>query len=181
MPSMRIGLVRHFPVEHGFLRGWRTAAELQTWRHEYDASPAIIGKADLRSTTWDECLCSDLERAVSTAHALFSGPVEKTALLGEPELAEFQTGNLRLPVWVWRWMLRFSWLTAHRSQRASRDEFRRRVTAVADLLEAKSGATLVVSHAGMMAYLSKELRRRGFVGPKLRIAKHAALYVYEKA
>ena len=41
--------------------------------------------------------------------------------------------------------------------------------------------TLVVSHAGIMAYLSSELRRRGFAGPKLRIAKHATAYVYEKA
>jgi hypothetical protein len=40
--------------------------------------------------------------------------------------------------------------------------------------------TLVVSHAGMMAYLSAELRRRGFAGPKLRWAKHATAYIYEK-
>ena len=43
-----------------------------------------------------------------------------------------------------------------------------------------TGDTLVVSHAGMMAYLSADLRRRGYSGPKLRIAKHATLYTYEK-
>ena len=176
---MRIGLVRHFPVEQALPSGWKTAAELHTWRQDYDASPAIVGQTELGSLVWDECLSSDLERAVVTATAIFSGPVEKTPLLREPELAQFQTGKLRLPVWLWRWMLRISWMSGHRSQRACRDDFRRRVIAVADLLERKSGNILVVSHAGMMAYLSAELRRRGFVGPKLRIAKHATLYVYE--
>ena len=181
MRTMRIGLVRHFPVEHGLPTGWRTAAELQAWRQQYDASPAIVGPADLRSTTWDECFSSDLERAVATARALFNGPIEKTPLLREPEFAPFRTGNLRLPIAMWRWVLRLSWVTGHRSQRACRDEFRRRVADVADLLEQKSGAILVVSHAGIMAYLSRELRRRGFTGPKLRIAQHATLYVYEKS
>ncbi len=153
---------------------------MQSWRAAYDASPAIVGAADLRSTTWDECLSSDLERAVTTARALFSGTIEQTPLLREPEFAPFRTGNLRLPIWMWRWVLRLAWMTGHRSQRVFRDEFRRRVSKVADLLEQRSGAILVVSHAGIMAYLSRELRRRGFVGPKLRIAQHATLYVYEK-
>lgn len=134
----------------------------------------------MNSIGWDECLSSDLDRAVATASAIFNGPIEKTALLREPELAQFQTGALRLPVWGWRWILRLSWMSGHRSQRSGRDDFRRRVLALADLLERKSGSILVVSHAGMMAYLSAELRRRGFAGPKLRIAQHAKLYLYER-
>ena len=35
--------------------------------------------------------------------------------------------------------------------------------------------------AGMMAMLSAELRRRGFTGPRLRIAAHARAYVYSRA
>ena len=177
---MRLGLLRHFPVEEGFPGGWRTAAELQRWREQYDVSPAIVGAADVGAVPWDECLSSDLERAFATARAVFNGPIEKSALLREPEFAQFRTGRLRLPLSVWRWVLRLSWLTGHHSQRACRNDFRIRVRAVADLLETKSGNVLVVSHAGMMAYLSAELRRRGFVGPKLRVAKHATLYVYEK-
>ena len=170
---MRIGLLRHFPVEEGFPAGWRTAAELQRWREQYDVSPAIVGTADVGALPWDECLSTDLERAFATARAVFRGPIKKTALL--------VNRSLRLPLSVWRWVLRLSWLTGHRSQRACRNEFRTRVRAVADLLETKSGNILVVSHAGMMAYLSAELRRRGFAGPKLRVAKHATLYLYEKA
>ena len=178
---MRVGLVRHFPVEQALPTGWRTDAELRAWRQAYDASAIVVGAVDLRSTTWDECLSSDLERAVATARALFDGPIEQTALLREPEFAAFGTGQLRMPIWIWRWVLRLAWMTGHRSQRPCRDEFRQRVSAVADVLEQKRGATLVVSHAGMMAYLCRELRRRGFIGPKLRIAQHATLYLYEKS
>lgn len=177
---MLIGLIRHFPVEQQFPSGWKTAAELHLWRQQYDASPAILGQADLGSFEWTHCISSDMERTVATAKAVFDGPVEQTPLLREPDLAQFRTGDLRLPVWIWRWVLRLSWVTGHKSQRACREDFRRRVVAAADLLEARKGDILVASHGGMMAYLSAELRRRGFRGPKLRIPKHATLYVYEK-
>ena len=177
---MRIGLVRHFPVEQQFPRGWKSTSELLEWRRQYDAAPVIVGPADIGSLEWTKCLSSDLERAVATAKVVFSGLIEQTSLLREADFAPFKTGRLRLPVWVWRMMLGLSWATGHRSQRANRDEFRRRVAAAADLLEEKKGDVLVVSHAGMMSYLSKEIRRRGFVGPKLRMPKHATLYLYEK-
>ena len=176
----RIGLLRHFPVEQPFPSGWRTAAELRWWLQQYNSSPTILGQADLGSFPWTQCISSDMERALTTARAVFSGPIEQNTLFREVDFAPFQTGGLRLPVWIWRWLLQLSWVSGHPSQRAFRDEFCRRVTAAADLLETMTGDTLVVSHAGMMAYLSAELRRRGYSGPKLRIAKHATLYTYEK-
>lgn len=175
----RIGLVRHFPVQHPLPRGWKTAADLHRWRTEYDASPTIPEPLELGVRPWAACLCSDLARTVTTARAAFSGSLEVTPLLREPELAEFRTGNLRLPVWVWRWVLRLAWLTGHRSQRAGRDEFKGRVQRVADLLVSRGSSVLVVSHAGMMAYLSAELKRRGYEGPNLRLPKPARLYVFE--
>jgi hypothetical protein len=177
---MRIGLVRHLPVGQQLPRGWMSTAELLEWRRQYDASPVIFGPTDVGSFEWTECLSSDLERAIATAKVVFGGSIEQTSLLREADFAPFKTGRLRLPVWVWRMMLGLSWATGHRSQRANRDEFRRRVVDAADLLEAKQGDILVVSHAGMMSYLSKELRRRGFLGPKLRMPRHATLYLYEK-
>jgi len=90
------------------------------------------------------------------------------------------TGNLRLPTKVWYWMLRLAWLTGQASQRACRDEFQQRMHAVADRLGGLERDTLVVSHAGMMVYLSRELRQRGFVGPKLSVAEHARAYVYTR-
>lgn len=177
---MRIGLIRHFPVEQPLPSGWITAAELQQWRTRYDAANVIPTPIDLASGSWSACLSSDLDRAIVTAKAAYAGEIEITPLLREPELALFRTGGLRLPVWLWRWVLRFSWMMGHRSQRQCRDDFRSRVSALADALENREGDTLVVSHAGMMAYLSAVLTQRGYSGPKLRVARHAQLYVYEK-
>jgi broad specificity phosphatase PhoE len=177
---MRIGLFRHFPVAEPLPSGWKTSAELLEWRQRYDMAEIKIGPANLGSGRWQRCLVSDLPRAVMTAKAVFDDDIELTELLREAEFASFRTGPLRLPVWMWKWILRFVWLTGHRSQRATRDDFRRRVLAVADRLCGGQEDVLVVSHAGMMAYLSAELRRRGFNGPKLRIAEHATVYIYEK-
>jgi broad specificity phosphatase PhoE len=178
---MRIGLIRHFPVEQPLPSGWKTTAELEIWRQQYDTSPVILGQVDLGSTHWAQCISSDMERAVATAKTVFCRAIEKTALLREANFAQFHTGNLRLPVWLWFWIFRLSWATGHQSQRACRDDFRQRVIASANMLEGRTSHTLAVSHAGMMLFLSAELRQRGFCGPKLGIAKHATLYIYEKS
>jgi broad specificity phosphatase PhoE len=178
---MRIGLMRHFPVKHGLPSGWVTAQQLMQWRVDYDASEVTQCRIDAGPANWQRCLASDLSRAYVTAQAAYAGPITQTALLREAEFLPFRTGRLLLPVWVWRWVLRVAWMTAHASQRAARDDFRQRVRAVAEMLEADATDTLVVSHAGTMAFLRKELVRRGFRGPGFRIAAHARLYMYERA
>ena len=177
---MRIGLIRHFPVEERLPSGLRTAEELHEWRARYEASPATVGPIDVGALPWGCCISSDLPRAVITAKTAFPGPVECTSLLREPEFSQFQTGGLRLPVWAWRCLMGLAWMMGHESQRSCRDDFLGRVSAIADAIEARNADVLVVSHAGMMAYLSRELRRRGFEGPKFGIAEHAKLYVFER-
>lgn len=177
---MRIGLIRHFPVQHPMPSGWMNAAQIHAWRDDYDRAAVTVSDIDLGPTAWRRCISSDVERAFVTARSVFTGEIARTPQLREPELAAFRTGRLRLPPRGWRWLLRAAWLTAHRSQRAARDDFLGRVRAMAETLESATEDTLVVSHAGMMAYLSRELRRRGFAGPKLRIAEPARLYVFER-
>ncbi|MBN8626982.1 MAG: histidine phosphatase family protein [Planctomycetes bacterium] len=162
-------------------RGWLTADDLVRWRSRYDVAEVMAGDFELGAVDWKSCLSSDLPRTRATAAAVFPGPVTATDLLREPEFARFATRRLRMPIRAWQILMHLAWLTGHASQRAKRDDFRRRVTCVADRLTAESQDTLVVSHAGMMAYLSRELLRRGFQGPKLRIAKHAVVYVYKRA
>ncbi|MGC3966267.1 MAG: histidine phosphatase family protein [Pirellulales bacterium] len=176
--TLRIGLLRHFPVSEQLPAGWRTADELAEWRAIYDRSETIVGPYDLAGIDWQSCVASDLSRTIATAQRVFAGPFTTTPLLREPEFATFATGRLRLPLRAWQVVLQIAWLSGHRSQRDHRDDFRRRVSAVADQLSAATRDTLVVSHAGMMAYLGRELCRRGFRGPTLRIAKHARAYVY---
>lgn len=182
---MRIGLLRHFPVVDGFPRGWRTSEELLAWLESYDRGEVMIGEFDLGGIEWNVCVASDLPRARVTAEAVFrGGEIELTSLLREGRFASFGTGRLRLPVKLWEWVLRVAWLTGHRTQRACRDELRERVRMMAERLakraEEERQDTLVVSHAGVMLYLSEELRRRGFIGPKMGIARHARVYVFDR-
>ena len=156
-----------------------SADDLHTWLYNYDRAEVVLGDFDLGGIDWKTCIASDMNRASATARHVYGGEIEYTPLLREPLLGQFRTGNLHLPAWVWRQVLRVAWLTGHRSQRECRDDFRRRVLAMADRLTAEQQDTLVVSHAGMMLYLSRELRRRGFAGPKLRIAQHAVVYIYD--
>ena len=160
--------------------GWKTAAELHTWRESYELAGVRHIDADLGGVEWSRCIASTVRRAALTANAIFPGPVTQTDLLREAEFAEFRTGALCLPVLFWYFIFRLSWMTGHRSQCALRDAFMRRMHLVADELEAGTENTLVVSHGGMMAFLSAELLRRGFTGPKLRLATHARVYVYER-
>jgi broad specificity phosphatase PhoE len=176
----RVGLVRHFHVQMPMPRGWHTAQQLHDWRHRYDGGACTPCQVDLSGVRWNSCISSDMPRTLATAKALFPGNVESTPLLREAEFAQFQTGKLSLPVFAWRWMLRLAWMTGHSSQRQCRDEFKQRVLVVADELERRGGDVLVVSHAGFLAYLSAELRGRGFDGPKLRIPQNARLYLYER-
>ena len=177
---MRVGLVRHLKVTQPFPSGWVTARDLQDWRLRYDAAPVEPGQVAVKVGEWDRCYVSDMARAVVTAQAVYSGEAIQTALLREPEVREFQTGDLSLPFGVWKWILRLAWMTGHRSQRSARDEFTQRVRQVADLIESPGGDILLVSHAGMMVYLRAELLRRGFQGPKFHMADHGRLYVFER-
>jgi broad specificity phosphatase PhoE len=154
--------------------------QLHEWRQRYDSSEVTPGTIHTGAINWQKCFCSDLKRAYTTAQAAYTGEITQTPLLREIEVQPFRTGQLSLPIWVWRWMVRMAWLASHESQRTARDDFRQRVQAIANMLDAEPGDTLVVSHAGMMMYLRKELMRRGFRGPKFGVAEHARLYVYER-
>lgn len=177
---MRIGLVRHFPVTEPWPRGWVTSEELQRWRVRYDAAEPIVGPIDVSAVKWQRCFSSDLKRAYVTAQKAFSGTITQTPLLREVETLPCAPARWRLPLWGWRWVFRLAWLSGHKSQRPARDDLQRRIRELADLLEAEPVDTLVVSHAGVMIFLRKELVRRGFTGPKFGLAENARLYVFER-
>ncbi|KAB2922886.1 MAG: histidine phosphatase family protein [Bacteroidetes bacterium] len=177
---MRIGLLRHFPVRQPLPPGRFTSAELQEWRERYDRAEVAVGPSDLGGVEWKHCIASDLERAKVTARALFTGPVEHTPLLREPETALFETGRLRLTFSLWQLLVQAAWLTGHRSQREHRDDFLRNMRTMAGRLEAVPDDTLVVCHAGVMRYLSRELLRRGWNGERITMARHAAVYIFRR-
>lgn len=181
MPKVRIGLVRHFEVLRAMPRGWLRASDLTQWRVEYEAAQVIAKAVDIGSIPWRRCISSNIVRAHTTARHIYPGTIEQMPELREPEIAEFRTGNLKLPFPVWRWILRFAWMASHRSQAAAKLEFINRVRHVSNrvLIPARED-TLIVSHAGMMMYLRKELVRLGYRGPTFQVAENGKLYVFEK-
>ncbi len=177
---MRIGLVRHFKVQEPIPSGWVTSAHLVKWREAYEIADVEVAEVDLRGYEWPQCWASDAPRAQTTAKAAYSGPITTFHELREAEVLPFQTGNVPLPFPVWHLLLRLSLATGHSSQRSARDSFINRIREMTDKLVAQTMDTLVVSHAGVMYFMRKELLRRGFKGPKFKVAKHGHLYVFEK-
>ncbi len=156
-----------------------TAHELHLWRQRYDGADVHLAEVEDESSRWARCYASDMSRAQATARAMWSGEFLTRSELREVEFAPFATGNLRLPVWLWRRLVQAAWMTGHLSQRSLRDDFQARVRATADLVEASAEDILIISHAGMMHFLSRELLKRGFRGPKLSVAEHARVYIFE--
>lgn len=161
--------------------GWITSRQLTQWREEYegaDISPCVV---ELGNIHWNKCLSSDLSRAFMTAKSVFSGPISTMPELREAQTNPFRTGQLKLPIGGWKWLLRLAWLTSHPSQRTAKEEFVARVQYMTDkILSTAEENTLIVSHAGMMFFLRQELLRLGFTGPNFRVAQNGKLYVFER-
>jgi broad specificity phosphatase PhoE len=183
MASLKIGLVRHLPVlDMSMPSGLLTARDLIDWRDKYDTANIVDARLDPHDIPWRRCFSSDLPRAIRTAQQLFDGPIEQTPLLREPHVAEFATGNLRLPATLWHWVLRASWMIGHSSQQEARDEFRGRMKEFeTSVLSSIDEDTLIVSHAGVMLFLREILTRLGFTGPQYRLAEHGKLYLFERS
>lgn len=157
-----------------------TAADVHTWRREYDSSGVVVVPVDLGGVAWQHCYASTSSRALETARATYTGPITATPLLREPDIQPFNTGRLQLPYAGWRWLLRLAWMTSHPSQRAAKQVFLSNIDAAVATLRNRPGEpTLVVSHAGVMMFLRKALVQYGFSGPKFRVAEHGRLYVFE--
>src|SRR5688500_3942969 len=168
-----VGLIRHFEVVRGMPAGWLSAADMQTWQMEYDTAAVIQRPVSLGDTRWERWVSSDVKRARETARSIATGPWEDVPELREPQISILRTGSLRLPFTVWRWIFRWMWMTSHRSQYATKLALQRNVAYVAQqVLAPDHRNTLIVSHAGVMIFLRKELLKMGYIGPEFTLAEH---------
>ncbi|MNE51880.1 Histidine phosphatase superfamily [compost metagenome] len=181
---MRIGLVRHFKVEHPPLRGWVTGEQFTHWVKKYDEAAVQPANVSRQGHSWDCCICSDLPRAVHTASRIYSGAVTYNPQLREIGVAA-AWGSLRgfrLPAVCWMVLGRLLWLVGHASQPESRQETRLRIKAVLDEIETGPPNTnvLLVTHGALMKLLERELRRRAYYGQRMNHPRNGKLYIYEK-
>jgi broad specificity phosphatase PhoE len=179
--DMKIGLVRHFKVNHPYPMKRVERIELQQWLQGYDEADIEEKHIDLLGIEWTCCFVSDLPRALTTAKSIYNGELFVRSELREIPVSPFFKRGIKLSVKSHAVIMRLAWLCNHSSQTEKKAEVKRRVTTVVDeILAEKRENVLVVSHGALMIYLRKELLKRGFKGEKFTRAHNARVYLYEK-
>lgn len=177
---MKIGLIRHFPVNHSFLKGFVSQAEVIQWFHAYNT--AEIHKLDLTvDKSWDLCYSSELLRAKRTAEAIYQGDVICSELLNEPFPDWIFKKDFRLPFVLWGMLIRFAILWNHSSQSQRKEIIEARIQKLLrEILSLPDKNVLIVSHVFAMEIMSALLIREGFKGPELNRPANGVLYMYER-
>lgn len=175
---MRIGLLRHFKVNCPHKK-MMTSKEFREWSEKYEVSKVIKKKVEMYGIEWETCYASDLPRAVTTAHEVYSGNVMLDKLLREVDNAPFiHTERIKLPFEVWHICGRLAWYFKSRSQPENRTETIKRINEFLDRIDWSQENILIVFHGFMLYNFQKELRKRGFKGEKLKLVKNGVLYEY---
>lgn len=176
---MKIGLIRHFPVNQPFMKGWVRQSEVLQWFNAYNTAPVQESKIKIPSI-WHRCYSSQLPRAVATAATIFSGPVVQTELLNEPGPYSVFKKDVKLPFLAWAMIMRWAIIRGHPSQPHSKAVMERRIQQFLQPVYSEEGNTLIVSHALVMEILSLHLIQHGFKGQRLSNPKNGVLHMYEK-
>lgn len=175
---MRIGLLRHFKVNCPHAK-MMTSSEFREWSEKYEVSKVIKKKVDMYDIEWDICYASDLPRAITTAKEVYSGNLKIDKLLREVDNAPFiNTDKIRLPFEVWHVCGRLAWFFKSKSQPETRIQTRKRINDFLDRIDWSKDNVLIVFHGFMLYNFQKELRKRGFLGEKLKLVKNGVLYEY---
>ena len=99
---MKIGLVRHFKVNHPFPKKFLVSgAEVIKWFEEYELAELEYTEVDLLGIEWERCYSSPLNRAVKTAGSIYVGEIIQLSELKELEALPFVRKSIRLPFMVW--------------------------------------------------------------------------------
>ena len=176
---MKVGLIRHFKVTRGYPSSFVSSKELMKWVEEYDASDVEKNIIDLQDTRWKGCYSSDLSRARVTAESVYEGEISYLKELREIRLSPLFKSKRKLPLLLHLTFIRLAWWFNHRSQPESKREIKERISGVVDRIIREGEDVLIVGHGGIMMYMRKELRKRGFTGPSFRRPSNGTLYVYQ--
>lgn len=177
---MKIGLLRHFPVDHMFLTGLVKQSQVLQWFEKYNE--AAVRPMDVAlDNTWQVCYASQLPRAKQTAAAIFQGDIICTELLNEPFPDPVFRRDVKLPFLLWALLIRLAILSNHASQSQRKEVIEGRVRKLLpELLSHEEANVLIVSHAFVIEILSGLLLEEGFSGRKISRPKHGLLYTFER-
>jgi len=177
---MKIGLVRHFPVDQLFLKGFVKQSQVLQWFEGYNKAAVRPMEVALDST-WQVCYSSQLPRAKETASAIFEGDIICTELLNEPFPDPVFRRDIKLPFLLWALLIRLAILSNHATQSQRKEVIESRVRKLLpELLRHGDANVLIVSHAFVIEILSDLLLKEGFTGRRIRRPKHGLLYTFER-
>ncbi|MEI5909310.1 histidine phosphatase family protein [Bacillus spongiae] len=175
---MKVGLIRHFKVTRGYPSKMVTSDELMSWVTEYDESDVEEIEVNLCNIQWEKCFSSDLSRAKATAEKCFDGTIVYVDELREISLSPIFQSKIKLPLFVHLFCIRLAWLLNHKSQLEKKSEVLNRLNKALDIALHSKDNVLIVSHGGTMFYLRRELRKRGFKGPKFNRPRNGVVYLF---
>lgn len=175
---MKIGLIRHFKVQHklpkGFLIDYSTLTE---WFEGYDNADVACHDVDLRGINWEVCHASTMTRAHKTAQHIYKGEIQLHDDLREVSVLSLMNTKRRLPIILWAMLIKRKTLSAN----SITHEVEKKLAAFIDrLLMRQEQEILIVSHGFIMMLLQKELIARGFTGDKFRNPANGKMYIFEK-
>jgi broad specificity phosphatase PhoE len=166
-------------VTRGYPSGLMNASEINQWLDEYDNSDVIEREVDLRNIHWRRCYASDLLRAKITAEKVFDGEINFKQTLREIRLTTLFK-RIRLPILLHLIFIRLAWNFNMISQPESKQEVLLRINEILDEILAEPEDVLIVGHGGLMLFMHRELKKRGFKGPSFNRPANGKLYLYEK-
>lgn len=176
---MKIGLVRHFKVNHPFPdKLFLSKSEVIKWFTEYDKTENIQHKnVDLYNIDWKRCYSSTMVRAVNTANHIYSGEIVKITELQELDIIHRLPDKIKLPFLVWGLVVRITSFSSNNDT----DKFKNDIIAFVDkILETEKDDILIVSHWFVMRVIRQELIKRGFRGDRFKSNEYGTLYVFEE-
>lgn len=177
---MKIGLVRHFKVNHPFPEKiLLSKKEVIKWFEDYDNTENLqYMPVDLASKDWKRCYSSTLARTFNTAQHIYEGEIVQVPELKELNILHLLSNRIKLPFLLWGLIVRIKSFSSNKDIHA----FEGGITAFVDKLIANNESeTLIVSHWFVMRILRKELIKRGFTGSKFKSGEYGKLYVFERA
>lgn len=175
---MKIGLVRHFKVNHPYpTKTFLSRAEVEEWFEGYEIADLEYHHIDLCGIEWKKCISSSLDRASKTAYKIFPGEIITSDDLKELSVLPLMSKKVKLPFLVWAIAIRMKTFSSNELTNA----FRKKMNAFIDeMLSNNDNDTLIVSHGFVMMFLQKELIKRGFNGDKFKTPENGKVYVFEK-
>ena len=176
---MKIGLVRHFKVDHSFpTKRWLSKSEVLEWFVAYDSTTSIQYKTvDLHDINWKRCYSSPMVRAIQTAKHIFNGEIVEKQELRELDILHQLSNKVKLPFMMWGIIVRVKSLFLNSDTQA----FEKRISdCIDDIIKHSEHDTLIVSHWFVMRVIRRELIKRGFAGGSLKTNAYGTLHVFER-